>query len=102
MAPGTAARIEVRLQTVHAPGRTAETLLAIALDVLEPYASEYLSRGDYERLRDLVTGPVTAATEAAQAALVRELSRVLLEADPILVGGLKGLRVGAESRLSSG
>ena len=86
----TAEFLAARLRAVHARGRTADVLLGIALDVLEPYALDYLSAVDYRRLCDLVTEPVNAATEAAQATLAQELARRLPAADPLLVARLAG------------
>jgi hypothetical protein len=73
--------LEAGMQRVHARGRTAEALLGIALDVIEPFASDYLSPADYKRLCDRVAGPVSAAAQAALATLVDELEAARLVDD---------------------
>lgn len=70
-----------RLDLVHAQARVADALLGVALDVLEPFASDYLSAADYSHACVAVRAPVSAATEAALAAITRELALVV-EADP--------------------
>jgi len=69
-----------RLQSVHARGRVADVLLGVALDVLEPFASDYLSADEYARLCGLVQPSVAAATQAALAMIARELA-LIAEAD---------------------
>jgi hypothetical protein len=76
-----------RLDLVHAQARVADALLGVALDVLEPFASEYLSAADYSHARLAVQAPVTAATEAALAALAKELA-LIVEADPWIAARL--------------
>jgi Rnk N-terminus len=67
-------------------------LLGVALDVLHPYASEYLSADDYRRLIALVEAPVKGATEGGLAVLAEELARALAEADAGVIERLEGLR----------
>ncbi len=76
-----------RLDLVHAQARVADALLGVALDVLEPFASDYLSAADYSRACVAVLAPVSAATEAALAAITRELALVV-EADPWIAARL--------------
>ncbi len=72
--------LQVRLQSVQARGRVADVLLGVALDVLEPFASEYLSADEYARLCRLVQASVDAAAQAALMTIARELELVA-EAD---------------------
>ncbi len=72
--------LEARLHSVHARGRVADVLLGVALDVLEPFASDYLSADEYVRLCGLVQSSVDAAAQAALAMIARELALVA-EAD---------------------
>ncbi len=72
--------LQVRLQSVQARGRVADVLLGVALDVLEPFASEYLSADEYARLCRLVQASVDAAAQAALTTIARELELVA-EAD---------------------
>jgi hypothetical protein len=76
-----ASLLEGRLQSVRAPGRVADALLAVALDVLEPFASDYLSTDEYARLCGLVQSSVDAAAQAALAMIASELALVA-ETDP--------------------
>jgi hypothetical protein len=78
-----------RLYAVHAEQRVADALLGVALDVLEPFASDYLSADDYNRLCELLQAPVGAASEAALTTIARDLA-LLLEADPGLTARLEG------------
>jgi hypothetical protein len=73
--------LEARLRAVHARGRVSETLLGVALDAIEPYASDYLSAEEYRRVCELVSAPVEAASEAALAALREALLPALGEQD---------------------
>jgi hypothetical protein len=77
-----------RLYSVHAEQRVADVLLGVALDVLEPFASDYLSADDYNRLCSLLQPPVGAASEAALAIIARELV-LLVEADPGIAARLE-------------
>jgi hypothetical protein len=70
-----------RLESVHAQERVADALLGVALDVLEPLASDYLSEADNSQLCAVVQAPVSAATEVALAAFMDELV-LLIAADP--------------------
>ena len=70
-----------RLQSVRAQERVADALLGVALDVLEPFACDYLSAADYSQLCAVVQAPVSAATEVALAAFIDELV-LLIAADP--------------------
>ena len=83
----TPTALSSRLDLVHAEARVADALLGVALDVLEPFACDYLSTADYSHLCMAVRAPVSAATEAAVAAITRELALVL-EADPWIAARL--------------
>ena len=58
-------RLRARLHSVHARGRVADALLGVALDVVQPFASDYLSADEFNHLSELVQAPVDAATQAA-------------------------------------
>jgi hypothetical protein len=73
--------LQARLRSVYAHGRIEDVLLGVALDVLEPFASEYLSGDEYSRLRSLVQRSADDAAEAALATLANELA-LIAEADP--------------------
>jgi hypothetical protein len=73
--------LQTRLLSVYAHGRVEDVLLGVALDVLEPFASEYLSGDEYLRLRGLVHGSAEAAAEAALATMTSALA-LIAEADP--------------------
>jgi hypothetical protein len=73
--------VEARLHAVHAGGRIADALLGVALDVMEPFASEYLSAEEYDRLRCAAEAPVKAATQAALATLTSQLD-LMLDSNP--------------------
>jgi hypothetical protein len=75
--------MHARLRSAFARERIADALLGVALDAVEPFASDYLSADEYERLCDLVQGPVDAATDDALATIARELVS-LAEGDPEL------------------
>jgi len=77
-----------RLHAARAEQRVADALLGVALDVLEPFASDYLSADDYNRLCRLLEAPVSAASEAALTTLARELV-LILEADPGIAARLE-------------
>jgi hypothetical protein len=85
-------RLADRLRAVHARGRISESLLGVALDVIEPYASDYLSPDDYRRVCELVREPVEAASEAALAALVEALIPTISDSDPDLVARIEAVR----------
>ena len=68
--------LHARLQSVHARGRVADVLLGISLDVLEPFANDYLSPEEYLRLCGLVRSSVDAACEAALSTIATELALV--------------------------
>jgi hypothetical protein len=68
--------LQARLQSVHARGRIADVLLGVALDVLEPFASDYLSADEYARLCGLVQASVDAASDAALTTIATELALV--------------------------
>jgi hypothetical protein len=84
----TSAVMPGRLSSVHAEQRISDALLGVALDVLEPFASDYLSAEDYDRLCRLLEAPVTAASEAALTTIAKELALVL-EADPGIAARLQ-------------
>jgi hypothetical protein len=71
--------LQARLRSARARERVADTLLGVALDVIEPFASDYLSTDDYNHLRRLVQAPVDAATQAALTTITTEL-RLVVEA----------------------
>jgi hypothetical protein len=77
-----------RLNSVHAEQRVVDSLLGVALDVLEPFASDYLSADDYTRLCGLLEVPVGAASVAALTTLARELA-LIIEADPLVAARLE-------------
>jgi len=77
----TPSALGTRLESVHAQQRVADALLGVALDVLEPFACDYLSAADYSQLCAVVRAPVSAATEAALATFTSELV-VLTAVDP--------------------
>jgi hypothetical protein len=77
-----------RLHAVHAEQRVADALLGVALDVLEPFASDYLPADDYERLCSVLRAPVGAAREAALRTIARELVLVV-EAEPGIAARLE-------------
>jgi hypothetical protein len=81
-------KVQARLDSVHARGRVADGLLGVALDVVEPFASDYLSADEYRRLCGLVQATVDAATEAALATMASELARVAA-ADPDITRRLR-------------
>jgi hypothetical protein len=68
--------LQARLESVHARGRVADVLLGVTLDVLEPFASDYLSADEYSRLCKLVQGSVDAAAEAALTTIAAELALI--------------------------
>jgi hypothetical protein len=71
-----------RLRAVRAHGRVAESVLAVALDLVEPFASEYLPPDDYRDVSELLRGPAEAATDTALATLISELLQVAAAGDP--------------------
>lgn len=73
--------VQARLRSVYAHGRVEDVLLGVALDVIEPFASEYMSGDEYIRLRSLVQRSADAAAEAALATIANELALVA-EANP--------------------
>ena len=73
----------IRLESVRARERIADAVLGVALDVVEPFASDYLSAADYSELCTNVRAPVSAVTEVAMARLLSELV-LLVAADPRL------------------
>jgi hypothetical protein len=68
------------LLSVRAQERVADVLLGVVLDVVEPYASDYLSADEYSRLCGVVRASVDAAADAALATIETELALVA-EAD---------------------
>jgi CBS domain-containing protein len=81
-----------RFRDVRAGGRVRDTLLGVALDALQPYASDYLSRADYAGLVRLVDGPVHEATEDGLRALIAALAIAVTDAEPKQTTHLEGLR----------
>jgi hypothetical protein len=72
--------LQARLRSAHAHERVADALLGVALDLIEPFASDYLSPDDYNDLRSILNAPVDVGTEAALTTIMSELALVL-EAD---------------------
>jgi hypothetical protein len=70
-----------RMGSVHAEERVADALLGVALDILQPFACDYLSTAEYGQLCAAIRWPVSAATEAALMTFVSELI-CLRAADP--------------------
>ena len=81
-----------RVRAVHARGRISESLLGVALDVIEPYASDYLSPDEYRRVCELVREPVEDASEAALVALIQALVPTINDADPGLLAQIESVR----------
>ncbi|HEY8870475.1 MAG TPA: hypothetical protein VIM30_13955 [Candidatus Limnocylindrales bacterium] len=73
--------VRAHLQSVQARRRIADALLGVTLDVVEPFACDYLSSADYLRLVTLVEAPIQAATEEALTTIERELM-LLAKGDP--------------------
>ena len=71
------------LESVHAQDRVADALLGVALDVLEPFACDYLSADDYRLLCATLRASISAATEAALERFLSELV-LLTAADPLM------------------
>lgn len=74
--PADSSLLQARLESVRAIGRVADVLLGITLDVIEPFASDYLSAAEYARLCSLVQASVDAATTAALATIETEIALV--------------------------
>jgi hypothetical protein len=70
-------RILVRLGEARARGRLTDALTGIALDVVYPYASEYLPAGAYRDLVGLLEPVSGKVATAALAMLADELDRLL-------------------------
>jgi hypothetical protein len=68
--------LQAGLLSVRAQERVADVLLGVVLDVVEPYASDYLSADEYSRLCSVVRASVDAAVDAALATIENELSLV--------------------------
>ena len=81
--------IHERLRSAYARERIADAILGVALDAVEPFASDYLSADDYDRLCGLVQGPVGEATNAAMTTIARRLA-IVADADPDLARRLRG------------
>ena len=81
-----------RLATVHASGRVAHTLSGVALDLVAPYAGDYLSADDYNRLSQLLDEPVQAATSAALATLTSALDAAIDALDEDDLARLKAVQ----------
>jgi hypothetical protein len=62
--------------SVRARERVTDVLLGVVLDVVEPYASDYLSADEYSRLCSVVRASVDAAAVAALATIETELALV--------------------------
>jgi hypothetical protein len=90
--PPRSQTLQSRLQAVHAAGRVDDSLLAIALDALEPFASDYLSGDDYLRLCQELREPVKHARDAALSTLVDSLARQPADGDPELASHREAIR----------
>lgn len=75
--PTQSSLLQARLEAVRARGRVADVLLGVALDVIEPFASDYLSAAEYARLCRLLEASVDAATRAALTTIESELGLVV-------------------------
>ena len=95
VAPTTETLKANRLHEVHARRTVAETLRAVALDSVDPFAHERMCAADWECLCELVAEPVDAATAAALEILTAELGRQLAGAPPGLLERLDRLRTSA-------
>jgi hypothetical protein len=84
--------IQSRLREVHAAGRITDVLLGVALDVLHPFAADYLSADDYRRLIATVEAPVKDAAERGLATLAEELAGVISEVDSRVIDRPEGFR----------
>ena len=82
-----------RLLSVRARERVADVLLGVVLDVVEPYASDYLSADEYSGLCGVVRASVDAAADAALATIETELALVP-EADLDISQRLRRARYG--------
>jgi len=87
--PNAEAVLTDRLRAVQARGQVAESLLGVALDVVEPFASEYLSPEAYRQVTELLRRPVEAATDRALATLLSELLQVVEAGDPLITGRIQ-------------
>jgi hypothetical protein len=74
--PADTSLLQARLESVQALGRVADVMLGIALDVIEPFASDYLSAAEYGRLCRLVQASVDAAVTAALTTIESEIALV--------------------------
>lgn len=84
--------LQSRFRAVQAAGRVEESLLAIAIDALEPFASEYLTGDDYFRLCQRLREPVEHARDAALAALIDSLVTGPANGDPELAARQEAIR----------
>jgi hypothetical protein len=87
-----AGTLEERLRAVSAHGRVAECLLGVGLDVIEPYASDYLSADEYSRLCALLLDRIDGAANVALDALADALAPALKTEDPALMARLEAIR----------
>ena len=74
--PADTSLLQARLESVRARGRVADVLLGVALDVIEPFASDYLAAAEYARLCTLVQASVDAAVTAALTTIASEIALV--------------------------
>jgi hypothetical protein len=75
--------LDARLRSVQARGRIADVLSGVALDVIEPFATDYLSADEYDHLCSLVQGPVRAVTEVALRSMETELTALVDSDEPV-------------------
>ncbi|MFL5754704.1 MAG: hypothetical protein ACJ77N_00250 [Chloroflexota bacterium] len=87
--------IERRLQAVGGRKRVKAVLRTLAIDLVHPYAREYLSDRDRDKLSTMVREPIDAATDAAIDALAEGLASALDDADPRLLARVDVVRARA-------
>lgn len=80
------------LQATRAPGRVTAVLLGVALDVVVPYATDYLSAEDYAALSRMLEGPARRASDLALTTLAEDLMTALSDLDPALQARLAAAR----------
>ncbi len=83
--------LTIRFHDVRAAARVRDVLLGVALDALQPYASDYMAAVDYRRLLAVVDDAVREASDAGLATLLKSLTRAIAAADQDLVVRLEGL-----------
>jgi hypothetical protein len=84
-----------RLRSVHAGARLAEALQAIALDAVDPSGPAHLTAPEWQRVCDLLEGPVEAVAGAAIASLTLALEDASRACEPALRRRLEALQMRA-------